>query len=105
MKQAVGTSLLVIAMNSVSGFAGYLGRVQVPWGFMLGFTAVAVVGILAGTYLVRFVSQRALKRAFAVFLVAMGAFILARNRAVFTGRAPSAVATPAATPSQQGERR
>jgi len=83
MKQAVGTSLLVIAMNSASGFAGYLGRVQVPWGFMFGFTAVAVAGILAGTWLVRFVSQRALKQAFAVFLIAMGAFILVKNRQVF----------------------
>ena len=83
MRQAVGTSLLVIAMNSASGFAGYLGRVQVPWAFMLRFTAVAVVGILAGLYLVRFVSQRALKQAFAVFLVAMGAFILIKNRHAF----------------------
>ena len=83
MKQAVGTSLLVIAMNSLSGFAGYLGRVPVPWGFMAGFTAVAVAGILAGTYLVRFVSQRALKRAFAVFLLLMGTFILYKNRDVF----------------------
>ncbi len=103
MKQAVGTSLLVIAMNSVSGFAGYLGRVQVPWGFMLGFTAVAVIGILAGTYLVRFVSQRALKRAFAVFLVAMGAFILVKNRGVFAGHAPSASGPPpSVTPANQG---
>jgi uncharacterized protein len=83
MKQAVGTSLLVIAMNSVSGFAGYLGQVEVPWSFMAGFTAVAVAGILAGTYLVRFVSQRALKQAFAAFLIVMGSFILYRNRTVF----------------------
>ena len=100
MKQAVGTSLLVIAMNSVSGFAGYMGRVQVPWGFMVGFTAVAIAGILAGTYLVRFVSPRALKRAFAVFLVAMGAFILVKNRGVFTGHTTPAggAAQPAARP-------
>ena len=83
MKQAVGTSLLVIAMNSVSGFAGYLGAVSVPWGFMASFTAVAVAGILVGTYLVRLVSQRALKRAFAVFLLFMGAFILYKNRGAF----------------------
>jgi uncharacterized protein len=83
MKQAVGTSLLVIAMNSVSGFAGYLGQVEVPWSFMASFTVVAVAGILAGTYLVRFVSQRALKQAFAVFLIVMGSFILYRNRTVF----------------------
>jgi len=81
MKQAVGTSLLVIAMNSLSGFLGYLGQVAMPWGFMLGFTAVAAAGILAGTWLVRFVSQAALKQAFAIFLVLMGAFILHKNRA------------------------
>ena len=80
MKRAVGTSLLVIAMNSASGFAGYLGRVQVPWVFMLEFTAVAAAGILVGTHLVTYVSQRALKQAFAVFLLAMGGFILYRNR-------------------------
>ncbi|MEP6989596.1 MAG: sulfite exporter TauE/SafE family protein [bacterium] len=85
MKKAVGTSLLVIAMNSASGFAGYLGTVQVPWGFMAGFTAVAIGGILAGTALVRFVSQRALKQAFAVFLLAMGTFILYKNRNTFGG--------------------
>jgi uncharacterized membrane protein YfcA len=82
MKEAVGTSLLVIAMKSFAGFVGYLGQVEVRWGFMAGFTAVAVVGILAGTYLVRFVSQAALKRAFAVFLVVMGTFILYQNRQV-----------------------
>jgi uncharacterized protein len=82
MKQAVGTSLLVIAMKSATGFLGYLGQVDVPWVFMTLFTAVAVVGILGGTYLVQYVSQAALKRAFAVFLVVMGGFILYQNRAV-----------------------
>jgi uncharacterized protein len=82
MKQAVGTSLLVIAMKSATGFLGYLGQVEVPWGFMTLFTAIAVVGILGGTYLVQYVSQAALKRAFAVFLVVMGGFILYQNRAV-----------------------
>jgi uncharacterized protein len=83
MKHAVGTSLLVIAMNSISGFAGYLGQVDVPWSFVAGFTGIAIGGIVAGTYLVRFVSQSALKRTFAVFLVLMGGFILYRNRDVF----------------------
>lgn len=82
MKQAIGTSLLVIAMKSFAGFLGYLDQVEVQWGFMTGFTAVAVVGILAGTWLVRFVPQHTLKRAFAVFLLVMGAFILYQNRAV-----------------------
>jgi uncharacterized membrane protein YfcA len=92
MKQAVGTSLLVIAMNSVSGYAGYAGTVTVPWGFLAGFTGVAIAGILAGTYLVRFVSAAALKRGFAVFLLAVGGLMLYQNRAVLTGGAPVAAA-------------
>jgi uncharacterized protein len=83
MKQAVGTSLLVIAMNSAAAFAGYAGEVAVPWGFVASFTAIAVAGILAGSYLVRFVSQAALKRAFALFLIVMGGFVMYKNRAVF----------------------
>ncbi|MES2179651.1 MAG: sulfite exporter TauE/SafE family protein [Gemmatimonadota bacterium] len=89
MKRAVGTSLLVIALNCASGFAGYAGRVDVPWGFMAGFGAIAVGGILAGTYLARFVAQRTLKQAFAIFLVCMGVFILAKNRSVFTSNTPT----------------
>jgi uncharacterized membrane protein YfcA len=79
MKQAIGTSLVVIAMNSFSGLAGYLGQVSIPWGFVSLFTAIAVVGILVGTHLVRFVSQAILKQAFAGFLVVMGMLILIRN--------------------------
>jgi len=90
MKQAIGTSLLVIAMNCASGFVGYMGRVDIPWAFVLGFTLVAVLGILAGTYLVRYVSQRALKQSFSVFLIVMGTFILVQNRKAFSHAATAA---------------
>jgi uncharacterized membrane protein YfcA len=80
MKEAVGTSLLVIALNSFAGFAGYLGEVSFEWGLMVLFAALAVAGSFAGTYLVRFVPQGALKRSFAVFLIIMAAFILYENR-------------------------
>lgn len=73
MRKAVGTSLLVIAMNSASGFAGYLGTVQFDWPFLAGFTTAAVGGALVGTALVARVPQATLKRGFAVFLLAMGA--------------------------------
>ena len=79
MKEAVGTSLLVIAMNSFAGFAGYLGEVSFQWGPMALFAALAVAGSFAGTYLVRFVPQGALKRSFAVFLIIMAVFILYEN--------------------------
>lgn len=80
MTQAVGTSLVVIALNAVAGFAGYVEVVEIPWTFLGMFTAVAIVGILAGTHFVRFVSQRTLKRAFGVFLLFVAAFILFQNR-------------------------
>jgi uncharacterized protein len=92
MKQAIGTSLLVIALKSFAGVLGYVGQVDFHLGFVAAFSAVAIAGILAGTYLVRFVPQHALKRGFAAFLLVMGAFILYQNRTVFTPAAATAVA-------------
>ena len=84
MREAVGTSLLVIAMNAASGFAGYVGTVSIDWGFLAAFTVIAVLGALAGTLLATRVPQAALKRAFGVFLLAAGGFVLARNRDAFS---------------------
>lgn len=102
MKQAIGTSLLVIAMNSLSGSLGYLGQVTMPWGFIAGFTAVAAGGILAGTWVVRFVSAATLKQAFAVFLLLMGIFILHRNRKALHFTAADAQAATSATLAAAG---
>jgi uncharacterized protein len=81
MRQAVGTSLLVIAMNSASGFAGYANHVALDLGFVSAFTAVAVGGAIAGSALASRVPQAVLKRGFAVFLLAVGGFVLYRSRA------------------------
>lgn len=75
MQTAVGTSLLVIARNSCSGFARYLGEVESHLGLVSLLIALAVLGIFAGAYLVRFVPQHALERTFAAFLVVMAVFI------------------------------
>ena len=96
MKRAVGTSLLVIAMNSLVGFAGHLAQVTVPWASLALFTALSGVGILVGTRLSRAVSQAALQRAFAGLLVVVGALILYQNRAALA--APGvAAASPKAS--------
>ena len=76
METAVGTSLLIITINS---FAGYLGKAEMQWGLMALFTALAVAGSFAGTYLARLVPSGALQKAFAVFLVGMAVFILYEN--------------------------
>jgi uncharacterized membrane protein YfcA len=82
MKQAVGTSLLVIAMKSASGFVGYLDQVSVDWGTIAAFSGVAIGGILLGTMLVRYIPQEALRRSFAGFLVVMGVAIVFQNSGV-----------------------
>ncbi len=79
MKQAVGTSLLIITLKSFAGFVGYLGQVDVDWGFMAGFTGIAVCGILVGAHVAQSVSARSLKRGFAVLILVMGVVILYEN--------------------------
>jgi uncharacterized membrane protein YfcA len=85
MREAVGTSLLVIAMNSAAGLAGYLGSVPLDWGFLAGFTATAIAGAFVGARLAVRVPQHALKRGFAVFLLAVGVLVLYRNRGALHG--------------------
>ena len=48
IKLAIGTSLLVIAMNCVAGIVGYLGHVVIPWDVVSLFTAVAIARLFAG---------------------------------------------------------
>ncbi len=83
MKVAVGTSLFIIALNSFSGFVGYLGMFEIDWAFLAKFSGFSILGILVGSQLVQFISQRMLKKSFGVFLIFMGAFILYKNSHVF----------------------
>lgn len=77
MKQAVGTSLLIIALKSLIGFTGDLsGSQPIDYKFMFTFSAFAVAGILAGSYFARFVPNEKLKPAFGWLVLAMGFYIL-----------------------------
>jgi uncharacterized protein len=82
MREAAGTSLLVIAMNAASGFVGHLGEQALDWRLLLQFAMLTVVGTVVGIAAAARVPQQQLRRAFAVLLVGMGAFILFQNRAV-----------------------
>lgn len=81
MLDAVGTSLLTIAFNCAVGFYGYIGQVQVAWMPMALVTAGTIPGIATGTYAVRFVSQRNLRRGFAMLLLCVAGYILYRSAA------------------------
>jgi len=82
MRQAVGTSLLVIAMNCVAGYAGQAGGAAVDWFFVSYFTAVSMGGLLAGTAILPYIRQNTLKRGFAVFLLLIAALVLWNNRSL-----------------------
>ncbi|WP_119070083.1 sulfite exporter TauE/SafE family protein [Rubrobacter indicoceani] len=84
MKRAVGTSLLIIFLNSGSGLLGYVGQVSLPWGFLALFTTFSVFGILIGARLSRYVSQDTLKEYFALLLIVIAAFVLVQNTSPFS---------------------
>jgi hypothetical protein len=80
MVNAVGTSLAVIALNSFTGFAKYLGVLErqslaLDWGVLAAVAAVGIVGSLAGHRLGRRLPQATLRKGFGAFLVVMGLVI------------------------------
>ncbi|MGX7829599.1 sulfite exporter TauE/SafE family protein [Actinokineospora sp. 24-640] len=79
MTVAVGTSLLVIAMKSFAGLAGYLATVPIDWALTGTVTAAAVAGSFVGNRLVDRIPADALRRGFGWFVLAMGAFVLAQQ--------------------------
>ncbi len=80
MKRAVGTSLLIIAINSLVGFTGDLtAGLRPDWGFLLVFLGFALVGIGLGTRLSRFIPGARLKPAFGWFTLVMGSMVLLKE--------------------------
>lgn len=76
MKQAVGTSLLIIAAKSLFGFMGDLSQYQLDWLLLGSVTALAVAGIFIGNRLSRSIDGDKLKKAFGWFVLVMGIYIL-----------------------------
>lgn len=79
MRLAVGTSLLVITMNALSGFAGYAGTVVIDWYLVAWFSAFAAVGSVTGTLISKRVPQRTLRQVFGVLLIGVSLYVLYRR--------------------------
>jgi hypothetical protein len=79
MREAVGTSLLVIALKSSAAFAGYLGSTPIDLGLAGMVTAAAVVGSFGGAALAGRIRPDVLRRGFAWFVVVMAVFLLAQE--------------------------
>lgn len=79
MAVAVGTSLVVIAMKSFAGLAGYLATVQIDWKLAALVTAAAVAGSLMGGRLAGRIPETVLRKGFGWFVLVMGGFVLAQQ--------------------------
>jgi uncharacterized membrane protein YfcA len=83
MKKAVGTSLLIIALNSLTGFTGDIGHFKIDWWFLTKISLIAISGIFIGGMLGRKISAEKLKKGFGWFVLFMGIYIIIRE--IFTG--------------------
>ncbi len=80
MKQAVGTSLLIIAINSLIGFGGDM-MANTPINFVLLFTVagIAILGMFIGTALSKKIDGATLKPLFGWFVLIMGCYIIVKE--------------------------
>lgn len=81
---AVGTSLVIIAMQSITGFVTYLDvldkiGLSVNIHLMLTFGLIGAAGSFAGRFISSRISGRELQKGFAGFLLLMGSYILYMN--------------------------
>lgn len=83
MKQAVGTSLLIIAAKSLIGFTGDLmeNAAQMDWTLLSAVTTLAVLGIFVGNQLSKKIDGAALKKGFGWFVLVMGIYIIIKELA------------------------
>ncbi len=79
MKQAIGTSLFVIALNCAIALYGHRAALQMQWGVVLPSAGAALAGMAGGAALSRRIHGPALRRAFGVFVIVLGVFMAARN--------------------------
>ena len=79
MKEAVGTSLLIIALNSLFGFSADLGHFEIDWYFLLTITAIALVGLVIGSQIGKKIESIKLKKGFGYFVLIMGIFIIIKE--------------------------
>ena len=79
MKKAIGTSLLIIALNSIVGFVADAGHHKIEWNFLLTISAIAIAGILIGGLLSKQINGDKLKKGFGWFVLVMAIYIIVKE--------------------------
>lgn len=83
MRLAVGTSLLIIAINSLVGFTGDLSTfLTIEWQFLLVFTSLSIAGIFIGSYLSGLIPTHKLRKGFGWFIliISIGIIFIELNK-------------------------
>lgn len=76
IRKAIGTSLLIITINSLIGFLGDVQTTIIDWTFLLSFTTLSVIGIFIGLLIQKYINEKMLKKIFGFFVLAMAVFII-----------------------------
>jgi uncharacterized membrane protein YfcA len=80
MKQAIGTSIVIIAVKSLIGFGGdIIIENNIEWDILLIYTLFSIVGMLIGTKLTQKMKASNLKKGFGYFVLIMGIFIILKE--------------------------
>lgn len=78
MKRAIGTSLIIITVNSLIGFLGDLHMV-VNWKLVLSFSCIAIIGMLLGIKISEKIEGAVLKKLFGIIVLIIGIFIIVKE--------------------------
>jgi uncharacterized membrane protein YfcA len=85
MKKALGTSLIVIAINSLIGFLGDWSLVtEMEFNFLVRVTMLAISGLFLGTYLTRFIDGQKLKSGFGWFALTVALIIIGKEMMILS---------------------
>jgi uncharacterized protein len=79
VKKSIGTSLCIIAINSLIGFTGNLGHMELDWRFLLTVSSFCIGGILVGNLISMKLSADKLKPAFGWFTLIVGIFVIVKE--------------------------
>lgn len=79
MKKAIGTSLTIIAIQSLIGFTGDLAHQTIDWKILLSFSGVSIIGIFIGMKLSKRIMDSNLRRIFGWFILCISIYIIIKE--------------------------
>jgi uncharacterized membrane protein YfcA len=79
IKKAIGTSLVLISINSTVGFVSDTNHTSINYSYILLFVILATVGVIIGSKLTNFINPEKLKLSFGFFILTMGLCILCKE--------------------------